>query len=276
MIMKSRALILLISLAVGSGQSDNCCEQCKKGVVVLDISRRRTEQVECNSQGGYNEMYYPQCSVACLPSSGYNSINIYCRSCLQNQYTDPGYCKNLCVGCPSGTGSTGAAGSLCLTCNVGTKIGDTACEICVSPTTTINANQLSCNACVAGWYRTSSECLQCSCPVGSETYINCPRGSTSATCTACSGTQFGSYCGIGQEPGGCTGKETQNLPCRDCPAGKHKPEGSAVKNCYQCPTGKFKAAAGAANCASCTVKPAQNSFYEAWGMLETASVQCKW
>ncbi len=226
---------------------------------------------------------------------GSSSNNVECAACSPGTYSSSKNRDTACLVCPDGKFQRAERMTTCIdhlpcvpgtrTVQSGTKTQPFICANCISPWTTLEGTETSCDYCVAGKYRenfwtqltSGRACTDCQCGSG-EVFINCPVGTLYTSpnmCRFCEGTQPSSYCGRGLEPGGCNGRQTQDVPCRVCPAGKHKPEGSSVKNCYQCPTGKYKASPGEADCTACSNKPS-NSVYASWGVLQEASSPCDW
>jgi hypothetical protein len=271
----------------------SCCEQCRDGYLYKGGAYDSISNCDafcggqlCNT-GAYAET--SQCSycLTCQPGS-------YCVAdtktpCPAGTYSDS-YGQTACTGCTVGVNYAAGIGSGACTaitvCQPGTRVSlaptastDKQCTPCVAPWTSTTTNAAACDVCIAGYYKRGSTCYTCSC--SGATYINCPQGSISQTCSQCTGSVAGSYCVIGKEPNPvCTGVQRQDTTCEVCPAGKEKLSAS-VRDCSKCPTGKYKIGANTNACGDCTnpsssVSP-KGVRYDVWGVGATPSSNtCPW
>jgi len=299
---------------IGTGLPDSVCVTCQPGYRVDGLVctacpagqyQDAAHQTSCKScqpgkysaRAGQDRCY----DIGTCPPGEYathvGSATSYaeCAQCVEGKITTSYSLATVCSWCPSGTFQQNKGQAYCnthvpcvagqKTLSVGTSTAPFRCEACPQYFTTTLGTESNCDKCVAGRYMGGKvvggnvvpDCIECPrCSIGQ--YINCPVGTTLAStskCMDCSGTQAGSYCPVGQEEAGCDGTQRENLICKDCKAGYHKPA-RETKNCVKCPTGTYKASPGKANCGACTNGPT-NSYYDQWTLGQDATSNgCPW
>lgn len=217
--------------------------------------------------------------------------NRACQDCGAGQIV----VSNTCTTCDAGKYTTDRITcKSCDTCNIGTYYTTACtstqarvCATCGTGYTTSESNLNFCNQCADTYYNPSSvsppSCVKCAANTAcSQNYWQkCTGGLRS--CEVCDGHNAANSNSCPEGKGittKCDGTGLQNTVCTDCGAGFERPAGTPmienIQKCVKCGMGKFKAAAGTANCASCTNKPV-NSVYRNWDLGEAASTSsCPW
>jgi hypothetical protein len=285
---------------VGTGAPADQCQTCQPG---FRASTATGTCIACEAGTYQDQVHQPTCKTCsadtCPAGQGRTRVcggtaNIQCENCLAGSYKAG--TGTSCTSCPDGKYQDRTGQTSCLTprvCNPGeattrtyTRESNTECTPCTGDWTTLLGSESSCTYCRAGKYKMSGgQCATCVCAAGTQTYIQCPAGSTAVSCPACTGgDQSTTICATGFEPNlKCDGTQTTNTDCVPCPASKQKPS-SVDKWCELCPTGKYKAPTADPNvaklpCAACTNKlPLASGVatYDPWPSAVRASNACPW
>ena len=292
-------MLIVLYLYVYCALGQKCCSQCynywQKQPISVAVQNCQDLCTDCGTG------YYKFCNnngyicVACPVGKHKVSVNVvggvdnYCDDCAAGTIS-AGIGSETCNTCIGGfQPATGQSSCTpCTNCLPGSRINsdcvttrDRACTSCVSPATSLNLNSGSCDSCIANYYYNTAtgSCVQCTVansPCLGYTYWSCPAGSTSYSCTTCTGTNIFISCPLGQEPSYvCDGKGIVDSPCTPCKAGFYRSSISSI-SCVGCSIGSYTDTTGSSSCSkACTNKPSVGAVYVDWTSAASSN-NCPW